>query len=90
MYERQRWDGWLEKVDTVSPVDVMSNIATDVPVRMLVGTEDDVTPPSLSIEYEAAAKELGKNITLIQLQGAEHNAYSHPAIFAAISELAKP
>jgi pimeloyl-ACP methyl ester carboxylesterase len=90
MYNQQRWDGWLEKVDTVSPIEVMPNIASELPVRMLVGTADDVTPPSLSIEYEAAAKKLGKNVTLHQLEGVDHEALFAPAVFAAVSELAKP
>jgi pimeloyl-ACP methyl ester carboxylesterase len=90
MYEVQRWSGWLDKVDTVSPIEVMPGIAKNVPVRMLVGTRDDVTPPSLSVEYEAAAKKLGKNVTLTQLEGVDHDALFEPAVLTAISELVKP
>ena len=58
-----------------------------MPVRMLVGTRDDVTPPSLSLAYEAAAKRLGKDVKLTQLEGVDHEALFDPAVFAAISQL---
>jgi pimeloyl-ACP methyl ester carboxylesterase len=90
MYEMQGWSGWLEKINTVSPIDVMPGITNHVPVRMLVGTRDDVTPPSLSVEYEAAAKSLGKNLTLRQLEGVDHEALFDPAVLDTISELARP
>jgi pimeloyl-ACP methyl ester carboxylesterase len=89
MYEVQRWPGWLEKVDTVSPIDVLPGIANHVPVRMLVGTRDDVTPPSLSLEYEAAAKKLDKDIKLTQLNGVDHEALFDPAVLATIGQLLK-
>ena len=90
MYEVQRWSGWLDEINTVSPIDVLPGIASQVPVRLLVGTADDVTPPSLSVAYEAAAKKLGKNVTLTQLQGVDHEALFDPAVLATIAELTKP
>jgi pimeloyl-ACP methyl ester carboxylesterase len=90
MYEVQRWPGWLEKIDTVSPIDVVSGIANHVPVRMLVGTRDEVTPPSLSLAYETAAKKLGKDVKLTQLEGVEHEALFDPAVLTTISQLVKP
>jgi pimeloyl-ACP methyl ester carboxylesterase len=90
MYEVQRWRGWLEKIDTVSPIDGVHGIANHVPVRMLVGTADDVTPPSLSLAYEAAAKKLGKDVKLTQIEGVDHEALFDPAVLATISQLVKP
>jgi pimeloyl-ACP methyl ester carboxylesterase len=90
MYEVQRWRGWLKKIDTLSPIDGIPGIANHVPVRMLVGTVDDVTPPSISLDYEAAARKLGKDVTLTQIEGVDHEALFHPAVLATISQLVKP
>ena len=79
-----------EKIDTVSPIEVVPGIANHVPVRMLVGTRDDVTPPSLSLAYEAAAKKLGKDVKLTQLEGVDHEALFDPAVLTAISQLLEP
>jgi hypothetical protein len=54
------------------------------------GAGDDVTPPSLSVAYEAAAKKLGKDVKLTQLEGVDHEALFDPAAFATVSQLVKP
>jgi pimeloyl-ACP methyl ester carboxylesterase len=90
MHEVQGWSGWLEKIETVSPIDVVPGIANGVPVRMLVGTRDDVTPPSLSLAYEAAAKRLGNDVKLVQLDGVDHEALFDPAVFDTVAQLVGP
>jgi dienelactone hydrolase len=88
MYKVQRWPGWLEKIETVSPIEVLPAVPSHIPVRMLVGTRDDVTPPSLSLDYEAAAKRSGKDVKLTQLEEVDHDqALFTPAVLATVSEL---
>jgi hypothetical protein len=52
---------------------------------------DDVTAPSLSLAYEAAAKRLGNDVRLTQLEGIDHEALFDPAVLAiaTISHAAK-
>jgi pimeloyl-ACP methyl ester carboxylesterase len=57
---------------------------------MFVGTQDNVTPPSLSVIYQAAAARLGKNVELVQLEGKGHDALLDPAVFAALAGMVKP
>jgi hypothetical protein len=56
-----------------------------------ISVGDDVTAPSLSLAYEAAAKRLGNDVRLTQLEGIDHEALFDPAVLAiaTISHAAK-
>lgn len=75
--------------DTLSPIDVVSGIRGGVPVRLIVGAEDDNTIPALSIDYMAAAKALGKDVQLQTLSGVGHEALFEDAVFETVRRLVK-
>lgn len=56
---------------------------------MMVGNQDEIAPPALSESYQAAATRLGKKVTLIQLEGKEHEIFLEPAVFAEVASLLK-
>jgi pimeloyl-ACP methyl ester carboxylesterase len=90
MFQVRRAPIWQGEIDTLSPVALMPRVSDRVPVRMFVGTQDNVTPPSLSVIYQAAAARLGKNVELVQLEGKGHDALLDPAVFAALAGMVKP
>ena len=55
------------RIETLSPIQQIKNISDDAKVVMVVGEQDDVTPPWLSERYQAAAAQLRKKIKLTRV-----------------------
>ncbi|MEW6737937.1 MAG: prolyl oligopeptidase family serine peptidase [Acidobacteriota bacterium] len=77
------------KIDTLSPIEQIKGISDQVNIIMMVGSQDKVTPPSLSESYQAMVEKLGKKIRLVRLEGKEHEIFLDPAVFAEFVTLLK-
>ena len=77
------------KIDTLSPKDLIGNLSPKVPVTMLVGTADDIAPPTLSEAYRDAAQNAGKSVKLIELPGKGHEIFEEPAVAEQVALLVK-
>ena len=64
MFQKTRSAGFQGKIDTLSPIDQITRLSDRVRIAMIVGTNDDVTPPSLSEHYRDTATKLGKRVRL--------------------------
>ncbi|MFQ6023208.1 MAG: alpha/beta hydrolase [Acidiferrobacterales bacterium] len=73
------------KIDTLSPVEQIKGVSDQAIVTMIVGSQDEVVPPTLSERYQAVAAKLGKKVRLIQLRGKKHEIFLDPAVFAELA-----
>jgi dipeptidyl aminopeptidase/acylaminoacyl peptidase len=84
MLQRTHFEGFRGKIETLSPIDQVKGVSDRVVVTMVVGTQDDVPPPSLSEQYRDAAVRAGKNVRLIELDRKDHEIALDPAVFDAL------
>lgn len=89
MFQKTRFAGFQGKVDTLSPIDQINGLSDHVRVTMIVGTNDDVAPSSLSEHYRDAAVKLGKRVRLIELAGKGHEIFFDRAVFAELEPMLK-
>lgn len=87
MLERTHFRGFRGQIETLSPIDLVSDIRANVPVIMVVGTQDDVAPPGISERYQTAAVQAGKNVRLVQVKGKPHDMFLDPEVFAQLARL---
>jgi pimeloyl-ACP methyl ester carboxylesterase len=87
MRSRTKFEGFQGKISTLSPITVVGGIAPDVRVTMLVGADDDVTPPFISQAYRDAAGRQGKRVELQVLPGEGHDILMIPAVLEALDAL---
>ncbi len=52
-----------------SPVDLVTSVSNKTLITIIVGKNDKVAPPRLSIEYEKALTKTHKNVTLSVIEG---------------------
>jgi len=67
-------------IDTLSPIDLVAHLSDHVRVTMLVGSNDDVAPPSISESYQAASAKLHKHVELKEIPGAVHDMFLEPVV----------
>ena len=72
---------------SLQPLDVASAVRRDVTVRLLVGQDDDVTPPALSLGYAEALRKRGVDAHATVLPGLGHNIMFTQPVFAEIAGL---
>jgi pimeloyl-ACP methyl ester carboxylesterase len=72
---------------SLQPLDLASAIRRDVTVRLVVGKEDDVTPPDLSLRYAEVLQERGVDAHVTVLPGLGHNIMFTQPVFAEIARL---
>ena len=72
---------WLIPVNAVSPQDHVMQIPKDTIVRMVVGTDDPVTPPVLTLRFADALKALGGDVQVVELPKLGHEILLEPAVF---------
>jgi pimeloyl-ACP methyl ester carboxylesterase len=87
MYQATHFAGFLGRVATLSPIDLVDSISPRSIIHMVVGEQDSVAPPALSEAYRARAASRGKQVTLVRLQGAGHDILLTPAVLAALGPL---
>jgi pimeloyl-ACP methyl ester carboxylesterase len=64
-------------------------MAAQAHVTMMVGSQDQVTPPGRSERYQAVAATLGKQVRLVQLEGKGHEIFLEPAVLATLAPMLK-
>lgn len=87
MFQKTNFQGFKGEIDTLSPIDQIGGVSTNVTIRLVVGDKDDVAPPALSEEYLAAAQKAGKHVALTELKGKPHNILLEPAVLAELGPL---
>jgi pimeloyl-ACP methyl ester carboxylesterase len=80
---------FLGEVDTLSPIEQITGMSDQANVTLIVGSQDQVTPPGLSERYQAVAATLGKKVRLVQLEGKGHEIFLEPAVFAELTPMFK-
>jgi predicted esterase len=73
--------------DSLSPLDLADRVSPRVAVRMLVGENDDVAPPALTREYEAALKRHGANVRVTIAPALPHDILLEPVAFEELQRL---
>lgn len=81
MFELQQNPIWLEPVESISPASVAKNVSPSVPVRMLVGSQDNVAPPGFTEAYATALKDHGGNVSVVVARGLSHDILLEPIAF---------
>ena len=59
----------------LSPIEQISGLSDQVDVTLIVGSQDEIAPPRFSEQYESAAREQGKNVKLVRLEGGGHEIF---------------
>jgi pimeloyl-ACP methyl ester carboxylesterase len=72
---------------SLQPLDFVSQIRRGSAVRLLVGEQDEVTPPELSQRYAAVLQKQGVDAQVTVLPGLGHNIMFTPPVFAGIARL---
>jgi len=87
MFQKTQFPGFRGEIETLSPIDQVGGVSTNVTIRMVVGDKDDVTPPALSEAYKTAALRAGKHVTLTELEGEPHDILLKAAVLAELGLL---
>lgn len=72
---------------SLQPLDLASAIRRDVTVRLLVGQDDDVTPPDVSIRYAEVLRKRGADAQVTVLPGLGHNIMFTEPVFTEVARL---
>jgi pimeloyl-ACP methyl ester carboxylesterase len=89
MMELQWNPVWLMPVDSISPQDHVGTISDEAEVRMVVGAEDQLTPPVLTMNFAKALKARGIDVSVIELPGLGHEVFLDPQVLAQLRPLMK-
>ena len=71
---------WLIPVNAVSPQDHVAEIPKDTIVHMVVGSNDPVTPPVLTLSFANALKARGGDVQVVELPKIGHEIFLEPAV----------
>jgi uncharacterized membrane protein len=74
------------KIETLSPIDLVSYLNKKTMISIFVGKDDKVARPILSEKYQTAAIEKGSKVTLEVIEG-QHDIFLSPDIINAITEI---
>jgi predicted esterase len=69
---------WERPVRSLSPLALIKGIPASTRVSMLVGSDDDITPPSLTDAYAAALRDRGIPVDVTVAPGLGHDILSEP------------
>ena len=64
---------WLDPMPGLSPIDDVAKLDPGKAVHLLVGDEDKITPPFLSVEYSERAKAMGRDVSHTVVAGGDHD-----------------
>jgi pimeloyl-ACP methyl ester carboxylesterase len=87
MFEQTGESVFQGKIETLSPIEQITGMSDQVEVTLMVGSEDEVAPPSFSEQYETAARKHGKRVRLVRLEGEGHEIFLNPAVFAELEPM---
>jgi pimeloyl-ACP methyl ester carboxylesterase len=72
---------------SLQPLDFVSKVRRDIVVRLLVGDQDEVTPPELSQRYAGALQKRGVDAQVVILPGLGHNVMFTRPVFTEVARL---
>lgn len=84
MFARTKFAGFQTPVPTVSPIDLVDSLPPAVKIVMLVGAQDDVTPPALTEAYAAKARARGLAVQVEALSGEGHEILLKPRVLESV------
>jgi len=89
MAQKQLNPMWLEPVDSLSPLDLVPDVAVTTRVRMVVGARDSVAPPELTKGYAAALRARHVDVVVTEVPGQDHEIFLEPVVFEQLGLLVK-
>lgn len=75
------------QIESLSPIEQITGMSDQVEVTLMVGSQDEVSPPGFSEHYEAVARKHGKKVRLVRLEGEGHDIFLNPAVFAELGPM---
>lgn len=78
---------WERPVRSLSPLALVEGIPTSMMVSMLVGSNDQTTPPSLTISYAAALRGRGISADVTIAPGFGHNILLEPVAMERLKQI---
>jgi alpha-beta hydrolase superfamily lysophospholipase len=81
---------WQKPVTSLSPQALVAKVARTVPVTLLVGTADSVTPVRLSWAYWRTLHQQNPTTKLVPLPGLDHEILFTPAVHQELAQLLRP
>ena len=89
MAKKQMNPLWLAPVESLSPLNLIPSVPQTMHVRIVVGTEDSVTPVRITREYAAGLRARGVDVRVVEVPGAEHDIFLEPVVFDQLKSLVK-
>lgn len=87
MFAERQYEPFREPIPPVSAMDHLPHISSEVLVSMVVGEEDNITPPSLSEVYYEAGLALDKNMRLASIADQGHEIFFHRVVHKELTVL---
>jgi pimeloyl-ACP methyl ester carboxylesterase len=87
MFQRSGNPVFQGKIETLSPIDQITGMSDQAKVTLMVGSQDEISPPDFSAQYETAARKHGKNVRLVRLEGEGHEIFFYPAVLAELGPM---
>ena len=78
---------WLLPVNSVSPQAEVAKIPRETIVRMVVGSDDGLTPPPLTFAFEHSLKAKGNDVQVVVLPKLGHEIFLEPAVLEQLVSL---
>ena len=78
---------WERPVRSLSPIAVIDGIAPSTGVWMLVGSDDEVTPPVLTLAYAEALRKHGGTVNVTVASGLPHNILLEPVTIDRLKDI---
>jgi dienelactone hydrolase len=70
----------------MSPVAHVDAISPRVQITLVVGDQDNVTPPGFSAAYESAANQAGKRAHVVVIPGKDHEVFLDAEVLRIVIE----
>ncbi len=84
---RQLNPAWLLPVRSQSPLDRVGRLPSGLRLQIVVGQDDAVAPPYLSLAFARAARRLRIRAGVLIVQGAGHEIFLEPPVIGALVSL---
>ncbi|GIL40972.1 alpha/beta hydrolase [Roseiterribacter gracilis] len=87
MFWKQWAPFWLLPVDSLSPLALVDRVRPTTQVQLLVGSDDELTPPRFTQLYADMLKARGGNVSVTILPGQPHDILLEPPVFASLTAM---
>ncbi len=87
MFEQTGEPVFQGDIETLSPIEQVTEMSNQVEVTLMVGSQDEKAPPDFSEHFEAVAVRHGKKVRLVRLEGRGHEMFLDPAVLAELDPM---